>query len=208
MDLIAEQAAAAEEASAPAAEAQTQEEPKVAAAAPTQAQPQLAVKKADAAKEIAIVAHAERPRKSQVITAVKTDLPSVDDAAPPVSGEAAAPVSAPPAAPTAAPASPPTHVSVSAPCPASVPARMVLGSVCTPRSDGQGPAWWDPWRAPCRALGPDTRRCFADVRCLLPMQLLLLKRTIDAARGHHQAYRRSASALFSWPASDWVLNTG
>ncbi len=71
-----------------------------------QAQPQLAAKKAAAAKEIAITAHAERPRKSQVVTPDKADMHSVDDAAP-------APVSALPAAPTAAPASPTTAVSVS-----------------------------------------------------------------------------------------------
>ena len=97
--------AASEEASAPAAEEPVKEEaPKVAAVVPV---PQLASKKSATAKEIAITAHAERPRKAQVIKADKADM--LD-----------APVSAPPAASTATP----TDVAVSSPCPASVPACL------------------------------------------------------------------------------------
>jgi len=90
--------AASEEASAPAAEEPVKEE--VAAVVPVQAQPQLASKKSATAKEIAITAHAERPRKAQVIKADKADMHD-------------APVSAPPAAPTATP----TDVAVSSPLP-------------------------------------------------------------------------------------------
>ena len=158
---FAEQAAAPEEAGAPAAEEPAQE-PKV-ASVPQQAQPQLAAKKPAAAKEIAITAHAERPRKSQVVTDVRADMPSVDDAA--------APVSAPPAAPTAAPASPTTAVSVSPPCPASVPACLPPQLSVHSTLGRAGPCLVGPHAGTGQGPGPDTRSCFADLQCLLPMQI-------------------------------------
>ena len=169
--------AAAKEASAPAVEEPAQEQPKVAAVVPVQAQPQLAAKKEASAKEIAITAHAERPRKSQVIPAAKADMPHIDAAA------AAASVSALPGAPAATPA--PAGLSVSPLCPASVPACLTpqLGIHATLRR--AGPCWVRPLagtqQGPARTLAVDLLTC----RLCYPCNFLLLMQTLQTANGHH-----------------------
>ena len=149
-----------------------------------QAQPQLAAKKAAAAKEIAITAHAERPRKSQVVTPDKADMHSVDDAAP-------APVSALPAAPTAAPASPTTAVSVSPICPASVPACL------TPQLSLHSTLWRagsclvEPLVGTGQGPGPDTCSCSAGLRHLLSMQIAALHAKHRCCKNMQSDYHRS-----------------
>ena len=163
--------AASEETSAPAAEEPVKEEaPKVAAVVPVQAQPQLASKKSATAKEIAITAHAERPRKAQVIKADKADMHD-------------APVSASPAASTATP----TDVAVSSPCPASVPACL-YPQLSVHSTLG--------WAVPCLVMASTGHQAGSAPQHavnLRKMQILILLQSLPVMQG------ADVAGLVRWP---------